>query len=76
MMAVLTADTLTGRALRGVLDSPKATVALAVCLLLGLAAVLAPVIAPQNPYDLMLGLPTLIVIPPFRWPMRLLPRPR
>lgn len=53
MMAVLTADTLTGRALRGVLDSPKATVALAVCFLLVLAAILAPAIAPQNPYDLM-----------------------
>lgn len=41
------------RALRGVLASPKASVALAVCAALALAAALAPLIAPQNPYDLM-----------------------
>ena len=41
------------RALRGVLASPKASVALAVCALLALAAAFAPLIAPQDPYDLM-----------------------
>lgn len=40
------------RALRGLLGSPKATAAAIVCLMLFAAAVLAPVLAPQNPYDL------------------------
>lgn len=40
------------RALRGLLGSPKATLAAIVCLLLFAAAILAPVLAPQNPYDL------------------------
>ncbi|WP_134726658.1 ABC transporter permease [Paracoccus luteus] len=40
------------RALRGLLGSPKATIAAIVCLLLFAAAILAPVLAPQNPYDL------------------------
>src|SRR5690606_31703980 len=41
------------RSLRGVVASPKACVALVVCVLLFAAAILAPLIAPQNPYDLM-----------------------
>jgi len=40
------------RALRGLLGSPKATIAAIVLLLLLGAAILAPVLAPQNPYDL------------------------
>lgn len=40
------------RAVRGLLGSPKATIAAIVCLLLFAAAILAPVLAPQNPYDL------------------------
>lgn len=45
-------ETTFGQALQGVLDSRPATVAAAVLLVLVLAAVLAPWIAPQNPYDL------------------------
>lgn len=41
------------RSLSGIVASPKACVALAVCVLLFAAALLAPVIAPQDPYDLM-----------------------
>lgn len=40
------------RALRGLLGSPKATLAAIVCLLLFAAAILAPALAPQDPYDL------------------------
>ena len=40
------------RSLRGLLASPKATIAMAVCLLLIAAAVFAPLIAPQDPYNL------------------------
>ncbi len=40
------------RSFAGILASPKATIAAAVCLALVAAAFLAPVIAPQNPYDL------------------------
>lgn len=40
------------RSLRGLLASPKAMIALAICLLLILAAIFAPLIAPQNPYNL------------------------
>jgi peptide/nickel transport system permease protein len=47
------ADSLVGRALRGLAKSPKAVVAAAVCLLLLAAAAFGPWIAPQNPYDLM-----------------------
>ena len=39
--------------LNGILRSPKATAALVVCILLIGAALLAPWIAPQNPYDLL-----------------------
>lgn len=37
----------------GILRSPKATVALVMCFLLVGAAIFAPLLAPQNPYDLM-----------------------
>jgi peptide/nickel transport system permease protein len=46
-------DTLLGRALNGLLKSPKATIAAIVFLLLLLAAVFGPWLAPQDPYDLM-----------------------
>ena len=45
-------DGILSRALAGLLGSPKATFAAIVCVLLFAAAILAPVIAPQNPYDL------------------------
>lgn len=40
------------RSLRGILESPKATVGLVACLFLILAAVFGPYLVPQNPYDL------------------------
>lgn len=46
-------DGVLNTALRGILRSIKATVALVICLLLIGAAVFAPLLAPQNPYDLM-----------------------
>lgn len=46
-------DTLIGRALNGLLKSPKATIAAVVCLLLLLAAIIGPWLTPQDPYDLM-----------------------
>ena len=46
-------DTLLGRALNGLLKSPKATIAAIVFLLLLLAAVFGPWLTPQDPYDLM-----------------------
>lgn len=58
MMAALTpawvarGDSLAARLARGVLSSPKATLAALVFLLLLFAALLAPWIAPQDPYDL------------------------
>lgn len=45
-------DLLTARLLRGILTSPKTVVAAVLCLILIAASVLAPWIAPQNPYDL------------------------
>lgn len=39
--------------LAGILQSPKATIGLFFCVLLVLAAIFAPLLAPQNPYDLM-----------------------
>lgn len=45
-------DGLAGRALRGILRSPKAAIALIVCLFLLLTAVFGPALAPQDPYDL------------------------
>ncbi|MDP3340531.1 ABC transporter permease [Frigidibacter sp.] len=50
--ALLTGETMFARILRGILASPKATAAALVCLTLVAAALLAPVIAPQDPYDL------------------------
>ncbi|MBZ6075929.1 ABC transporter permease [Microvirga puerhi] len=49
----LGAETLFGRALQGLLKSPKATVAAVVFLFLLAAAIIGPWIAPQDPYDLM-----------------------
>src|SRR6478752_4067387 len=40
------------RSLRGILGSPKATIALAVCLILIATAIFGPSLVPQNPYDL------------------------
>lgn len=48
----LRGQSLLSRAIRGILQSPKATAALIVCLLLVAAAMFAPLLAPQNPYDL------------------------
>lgn len=48
----MTRDSLLSRAVAGLLGSPKATLAAIVCLILFAAAILAPVIAPQDPYDL------------------------
>lgn len=52
MGALLSGETTFARIFRGILASPKATAAALVCLSLVMAAVLAPMIAPQNPYDL------------------------
>jgi peptide/nickel transport system permease protein len=46
-------DTLFGRALQGLLKSPKAVGAGIVCLLLLAVAAIGPWLAPQDPYDLM-----------------------
>lgn len=40
------------RSARGLRQSPKAMIAAAICVLLLLSAIFAPLIAPQNPYDL------------------------
>ncbi|AGT08844.1 ABC transporter permease [Paracoccus aminophilus] len=45
-------DTISARLARGILSSPKATIAAILCVLLIAASLLAPWIAPQNPYDL------------------------
>jgi peptide/nickel transport system permease protein len=50
--ARLSEDSLAGRLLRGLIGSPKATIAAIVCLLLLVAAVIGPYVVPQNPYDL------------------------
>ncbi|WP_269930514.1 ABC transporter permease [Aminobacter sp. HY435] len=47
-----TSEAFWARSLRGILGSPKAAVALVVCLLLLVIAVIGPSLAPQNPYDL------------------------
>ena len=52
MGALLSGETMFARILRGILASPKATAAALVCGALVAAALLAPLIAPQNPYDL------------------------
>ena len=51
-MSALAAEGQAARIWRGMRSSPKAMVALTVCLILIAGAVLAPWIAPQNPYDL------------------------
>lgn len=45
-------ETVWGRALDGIVSSPKALGSAIVCVLLVLAAILGPWLAPQNPYDL------------------------
>jgi peptide/nickel transport system permease protein len=49
----ISSDTLLGRSLAGLRKSPKAVAAGIVLLLLLLTAVLGPLLAPQDPYDLM-----------------------
>jgi len=46
-------DGILATALNGIFSSVKATIAFIVCIILILAAIFAPWIAPQNPYDLM-----------------------
>jgi peptide/nickel transport system permease protein len=53
LAARLSTDTLTGRVLAGLARSPKASIAAIACLLLVLTALFGPLIAPQDPYDLM-----------------------
>ncbi|MEM9578409.1 MAG: ABC transporter permease [Pseudomonadota bacterium] len=53
MIAAVGGESLLARSLRGLVASPKASIALVVCVVLFAAAVLAPLIAPQNPYDLL-----------------------
>lgn len=50
--ALPAADGLLARSAKGLLGSPKATVAAAVCAVLLAAAVAAPWLSPQDPYDL------------------------
>jgi peptide/nickel transport system permease protein len=50
--AFLNEDVLLGRLVLGIGRSPKAVVAAIVCVILLLAAIVGPYIAPQNPYDL------------------------
>ncbi|MFH5774892.1 ABC transporter permease [Paracoccus sp. NGMCC 1.201697] len=50
--AIAQGDTLSARLLRGILSSPKTTIAALLCVILVAASLLAPWIAPQNPYDL------------------------
>ncbi|PJE27013.1 peptide/nickel transport system permease protein [Pseudooceanicola antarcticus] len=45
-------ESMAARILRGLLSSPKATIAAVICLILVFSAIFAPLIAPQNPYDL------------------------
>lgn len=52
MALSLSREGLLARSWHGLLASPRATVALAVCVILLLSALGAPLIAPQNPYDL------------------------
>lgn len=49
----LSPDSLAGRAVAGLRQSPKATVAAVVCAVLVLTALIGPYLAPQDPYDLM-----------------------
>ena len=50
--SLLSGEGIVARVLKGVLSSRKATIAGIVCTVLILAALLAPLISPQNPYDL------------------------
>lgn len=52
MALSLSRDGLLFRAWRGLVASRRASVALAVCVILLLSALFAPLLAPQNPYDL------------------------
>lgn len=52
MISLLKGESMASRILRGLLSSPKATMATLICLILLFSAVFAPMIAPQNPYDL------------------------
>ncbi|KAA2316293.1 ABC transporter permease [Pseudooceanicola sediminis] len=45
-------ESMGARIARGLLSSPKATIAAIICVVLITSAILAPLIAPQNPYDL------------------------
>lgn len=51
-LSLLKGESMAARILRGLLSSPKATLAAVVCLILVFSAIFAPLIAPQNPYDL------------------------
>jgi peptide/nickel transport system permease protein len=51
-MSSSTGEGMVARSLRGMRQSPKAMIATTVCVLLLLSALFAPLIAPQNPYDL------------------------
>lgn len=50
--ARFTGEGMAARIARGLLSSPKASIAALMCLILLISAIFAPVIAPQNPYDL------------------------
>lgn len=50
--ARFTGEGMTARIARGLLSSPKASIAALACLILLISAIFAPAIAPQNPYDL------------------------
>lgn len=52
MALSMSRDGLLFRACRGLVASRRASVALAVCVILLLSALFAPLLAPQNPYDL------------------------
>ena len=51
-ISLLKGESMAARILRGLLSSPKATIAAVICLILVFSAIFAPLIAPQNPYDL------------------------
>lgn len=52
LLRLPSSDTMLGRSIEGIISSPKALVAAAICLLLVFTAVFGPWLAPQNPYDL------------------------
>lgn len=51
-ISLLKGESMAARILRGLFSSPKATIAAVICLILVFSAIFAPLIAPQNPYDL------------------------